>query len=161
MAKELYGLHADRMTVAAAAIPMHTPQEALDELDFAVGKLGMKAVVLGTCIRRPIAAAAERDPELSSFATWIDVLGIGSDYDYDPVWRKCTQLKVAVTTHSISMGWGARTSPQSYIYNHIGQFAAAGEAFCKAIVIGGVVHRFPELTFAFLEGGVGWATSSL
>src|SRR5207237_1919314 len=28
----------------------------------------------------------------------------------------------------------------------------------KAIFVGGVTRRFPELNFAFLEGGVGWAT---
>jgi hypothetical protein len=47
----------------------------------------------------------------------------------------------------------------NYVYNHIGHFAAANEAFCKALVIGGVVQRFPGLRFAFLEGGVGWACS--
>ena len=28
---------------------------------------------------------------------------------------------------------------------------------CKALFFGGVTRRFPELNFAFLEGGVGWA----
>jgi hypothetical protein len=43
------------------------------------------------------------------------------------------------------------------VYNHIGHFAAAGEAVCKALFLGGVTRRFPKLKFAFLEGGVGWA----
>ncbi len=29
----------------------------------------------------------------------------------------------------------------------------------KALFLGGVTRRFPELNFAFLEGGVGWACS--
>src|SRR5260370_6204538 len=29
----------------------------------------------------------------------------------------------------------------------------------KAICFGGVTRRFPELNFAFLEGGAGWACS--
>jgi len=33
----------------------------------------------------------------------------------------------------------------------------AGEAVCKALFLGGVTRRFPNLNFAFLEGGVGWA----
>jgi hypothetical protein len=45
-----------------------------------------------------------------------------------------------------------------YIYNHVGSFAAAGEAFAKAVILGGVTRRFPKLNFAFLEGGVGWAS---
>ena len=158
MCADLYGPHADRMTVAAL-IPMNTPEEALDELEYAVKTLKMKAVVLGTCIRRPIAEVARKAPELAPFATWMDVIGHGSDYDYDPVWKKCVELKVAATTHTHLVGWGARTSPDNWVYNHIGHFGASGEAFCKALVIGGVVQRFPTLQFAFLEGGVGWACS--
>jgi hypothetical protein len=40
----------------------------------------------------------------------------------------------------------------------VGSFAAAGEAFAKALVLGGVTQRFPTLNFAFLEGGVAWAS---
>ena len=50
-----------------------------------------------------------------------------------------------------------RLSPTNFVYNHIGHFAAAGHAVAKAIFLGGVTRRFPELNFAFLEGGVGWA----
>jgi hypothetical protein len=55
------------------------------------------------------------------------------------------------------MGWGSRNSISSYVHNHIGNFAAAGEAICRALVLGGVASRHPTLRFAFLEGGVGWA----
>ena len=51
----------------------------------------------------------------------------------------------------------AQLSPTNFTYNHIGHFAAAGHATAKAIFLGGVTRRFPELRFAFLEGGVGWA----
>src|SRR5215210_5239347 len=33
---------------------------------------------------------------------------------------------------------------------------AAGHAVAKGLFLGGVTRRFPELRFAFLEGGVGW-----
>jgi len=158
MSNDLYGPHSDRMT-AVADIPMHTPQEAIDELEHAVNVLGMKAVVLGTCIRRPISEVARRAPELASYATWMDVIGLSSDFDYDPVWKKCVDLKVAVTAHTSLVGWGARALPDNFVYNHIGHFGQAGEAFCKALVIGGVVQRFPGLKFAFLEGGAAWACS--
>jgi hypothetical protein len=55
------------------------------------------------------------------------------------------------------MGWGSRRSISSYMYNHIGSFAASMDAFCKALFLGGVTRRFPELAFGLLEGGVGWA----
>ena len=63
------------------------------------------------------------------------------------------------TFHSTGMGWGSRTSPTSYVANHVGSFGAAGEALCRSLVLGGVMHRFPELRFAFLEGGVTWAAT--
>ena len=50
-----------------------------------------------------------------------------------------------------------RNSPSNFCYNHIGHFASAGHAVAKALFFGGVTRRFPDLNFAFLEGGVGWA----
>ena len=143
----------------SAVIPMNTPEEALDELEHAVVKLGMKTVTIGTCVRRPIPKVAQDWPEaaapLQPGSTML--LGIGSDYDYDPVWKRCVELRVPVAAHTGSVGWGARNQTNNYVYNHVGHFAAASEAFCKALILGGVVQRFPTLRFAFWEGGVGWA----
>jgi hypothetical protein len=55
------------------------------------------------------------------------------------------------------MGTQWRESVWSFTYNHIGHFANASHAFAKALILGGVTHRFPQLRFAMLEGGVGWA----
>ena len=49
------------------------------------------------------------------------------------------------------MGWGSRRSVSSYMYNHMGSFAASMDAFCKALFMGGVTRRFPELSFGLLE----------
>src|SRR5262249_18319576 len=94
-------------------------------------------------------------------AKWTDTLGHDSLYDYDPVWEACDRLGVAATFHSAGMGWGSRTSTQSYVYNHIGNFAAAGEASARSLFLGGVPRRFPNLRFAFQEGGVAWACNLL
>ncbi len=107
---------------------------------------------------RKVPAAAVNDPDTARFAVWYDVLGIDSDYDYDPVWAKCAELGIAPTFHSASLNQGLRLSPTNFCYSHIGHFAAAGHATAKAIFLGGVTRRFPELRFAFLEGGVGWAS---
>jgi predicted TIM-barrel fold metal-dependent hydrolase len=157
MLSELFGSHADRMT-PAAVIPMTTPEEAIEELEFAVGELGMKAAMTTAYVPRQVPKIAREAPELASYAQWIDPLALGSPFDYDPLWAKCMELKVAPTAHSTGF-FGARTTTINYVYNHIGNFGAAGEAFCKALIIGGVTRRFPDLKFAFLEGGVGWACS--
>ena len=151
-----FGKYADRLT-PSAVIPMHTPDEAIEELEYVVKQLGMKVVMLGSLIRRDIPAALEVHPGATKFAAYRDVLGLDSHYDYDPVWAKCVELKVAPSFHSGGRGFAMRVSPSNFTYNHIGHFAAANEAVCKALFLGGVTRRFPQLKFAFLEGGVGWA----
>jgi predicted TIM-barrel fold metal-dependent hydrolase len=147
-----FGEFRDRMT-PVATIPMHTPAEALEELQWAVGTMGFRAVVMPSFVRRPIPLA---NSEAGRAAQWLDTFCLDSEYDYDPVWARCVELKVAPTFHSLSMGIGFRSSISNYMYNHIGHFAASGEALCKALFMGGVTRRFPTLKFAFLEGGVGW-----
>ena len=160
MNADLFGAHADRLAVPAI-IPTYTPAEALAELDFAVGELGLKTTMMSGSIRRPIPDAAARAPQLSSadLGYWLDPLALDSAYDYDPVWQRCVDLKVAVTDHAGSQGWVNRASISNYMYNHIGHFAASSELFCKALFMGGVTRRFPTLKFAFLECGVAWAST--
>ena len=85
-------------------------------------------------------------------------IGHDSLYGYDPVWRRCEELGVAPTFHAPALGWGTHTSTKSFMFNHLGHFAQAGEASCGAIVMGAVATCFPNLRFAF-EGGVSWACS--
>src|SRR5271163_1966888 len=153
---EFFGEFSDRMT-PAAVIPMHTPEEACAELEYVVKELGLKVVMMASMVRRQIPAVADKTPDAARFATWFDMLGLDSEYNYDPVWAKCVELGISPTFHSGSRGIGLRNSPTNFVYNHIGHFAAASEAVCKAIFLGGVTRRFPQLKMGFLEGGVGWA----
>lgn len=161
-AAEYFAPYARRMT-PAAVIPMYTPDEALAELDHAVGRLGMKVTMFGSMCPRPVPSLVERGSDAAGEVVWLDVLGLDSDYDYDPVWQRCVDLGVAPSFHASGRGkgFGLRASPSNFVYNHIGHFAAANEAVCKALVLGGVTRRFPDLHFAFLEGGVGWACQLL
>jgi hypothetical protein len=43
------------------------------------------------------------------------------------------------------------------MYNQVGGFGEGGETLCKSLFMGGVTRRFPDLHFAFLEGGMAWA----
>jgi predicted TIM-barrel fold metal-dependent hydrolase len=147
-----------RMT-PAAVIPMHTPAEACDELEYCVRELGLRTVMMASYVKRPIPYVVKHHPEAAKYTYWMDTFGIDSEYDYDPVWARCRELGVSPTFHSVGYGWGARRSISNYIYNHIGNFAASGEALCKSLLLGGVPKRFPEVKFAFLEGGVAWARS--
>ncbi len=144
--------------IPAAIIPMYTPEEAIEELEFAVTQLGYKVVMVGGLMRRRVPELEEEQPDASKLVEWCDVIGLDSPYDYDPVWRKCLELRVAPSFHNGARSILLRNSPSNFCYNHIGHFASAGEAVAKAIFLGGVTRRFPGLNFAFLEGGVGWAS---
>lgn len=160
-AADYFSDHVDRMT-PAAVIPMHTPEEAVEELEH-VRELGLKAVMFGSMMRRPLDTLSERAPEIAHEHPWLDVIGLDSPHDYDPVWKRCVELGFSPTFHSSGRGpgFGLRNVPSNFVYNHIGHFAAASEAVCKALLLGGVPHRFPSLKFGFLEGGAGWACQLL
>jgi predicted TIM-barrel fold metal-dependent hydrolase len=145
---ELYREFARRLR-PVAVIPTHTPAEALAELEFVAGALDAKTVLLNGIVHRP----------LETGGTKLDTLALDSEHDYEPLWRRLVELRVAPCFHASGQGWGSRRSPSSYVYNHIGSFAAAGEAICKSLFLGGVTRRHPELCFALMEGGVGWACS--
>jgi predicted TIM-barrel fold metal-dependent hydrolase len=171
---EVYRPYADRMT-PAAHIPMHTPEEAIAELEHAVGELGFKAIMINGLVHRPISPADQQAGQGSASAlpqggskppppNWgsgsgerLDCLGLDSAYDYDPFWRRCVELRVVPASHTPGMGWGSRRSVSNYMANHVGSFGASMEAQCRSLFFGGVTRRFPELAFGLLEGGVSWA----
>ncbi|MBF2047101.1 MAG: amidohydrolase family protein [Elainella sp. C42_A2020_010] len=157
---DLYRKYSDRLTVVAG-ITLTTPQEGIEELEFAVNTLGLKVINIPGGVKRPIKAIAEKYPleqfpEIAKYASYIDFYGLDSEYDYDPFWGKVVELGVPVTTHYGSQGWTGRSSISNYMNNHIGHFADGSQAFAKALFFGGVTRRFPQLRVAMLEGGADW-----
>src|SRR5262249_37313532 len=70
---EAFRDHADTLT-PVGIIPMHTPEEAIAELEFATSRLGLKAFMFGGPIARPV-------PGLDAptrVARWFDTLAIDS-----------------------------------------------------------------------------------
>jgi predicted TIM-barrel fold metal-dependent hydrolase len=157
-----YRPYADRLT-PVAGIPMHTPQEAIEELEFAVKTLGLKVANIPGGVRRPIPSIAEQypreqHPEIARHVGYIDFYGIDSPHDYDPFWAKAVELGVPLTTHYGSQGWTGRHSISNYMFNHVGHFADGSQAFAKALFFGGVTRRFPGLRVGLLEGGADWGS---
>jgi len=157
---DLFRKYSDRLTVVAG-IPLNTPEEGIEELEFAVHKLGAKTINIAGSVRRPIRALAEKYPaaehrDLQKYITYQDFYGLDSEYDYDPFWAKVVELGVPLLTHYGSQGWTGRSSISNYMNNHIGHFADGSEAFAKALFFGGVTRRFPQLRVGMLEGGADW-----
>ncbi len=162
MNSEICGPYRDRLA-PAAAIPMHTPEEALEELDFAHAQ-GFKVAMIPPGVARPIPSLERSHPEAFPAAAYFDCYGLDSFYDYDPVWRKFEEVGFAVTSHGgvglryLPLG---RRSPSNYMFNHIGGHAYQQGELCRSLVFGGVPARFPNLAFGFLECGAGWAVDLL
>jgi predicted TIM-barrel fold metal-dependent hydrolase len=155
---ETFAPLSDRL-VPVAAIPMHSPEEAVNELEYSVKQLGFKAVVLAGFVQRPFEALAGKDPELSRYAFWLDQFGVDSAFDYDPVWETAERLGVSIAFHSGFIGMTPYRSISSYVFNHLSMLAEGQQSLAKSLFLGGVTSRFPAMNFAFLEGGVAWATA--
>jgi hypothetical protein len=155
MTADMFGPYAQRFA-PVATIPARTPDAALEELDYAVRERGFKAIMLRGNPERPIPGAAEgTDPQKAAW--YVDTIALDSPYDYEPFWKRCVELGVAVTQHSGSSRWPDRASISNFTFNHVGHFAEANHAFAKSVFLGGVVRRHPRLNFGFMEGGVSWA----
>lgn len=151
--RALNTFHADifrehrRSLTPAMVIPLHDPQEGIRELEFVVGELGMKVALIPGYVERPLPGGG----------TWLDHFAIDSAHDYDPFWRAVLDRRVALACHQA--GISRSVAPSSFVYGHIGHFVTGQLGLAKALVLGGVTHRFPQLRIAFLEGGVGWGLS--
>jgi predicted TIM-barrel fold metal-dependent hydrolase len=162
MNAHICGQFRDRIA-PAAAIPMHTPDEAISELEQAA-RLGLKVAMIPPGVARPIPALENDAPRAFPYAAYFDNYGLDSAYDYDPLWRKFVELKFAITSHGgvglryLPLG---RRSPSNYMFNHIGGHAYQQGELCRSLVFGGVPMRFPDLAFGFLECGAGWAVDLL
>jgi hypothetical protein len=156
MTADMFAPYAERFA-PVAIVPTHTPEEALEELEYAVGQRGYKAIMLRGNQERAIPSAAKEINDRQKAAWYIDTIALDSPYDYEPLWRRCVELGVAVTQHSGSGRWQDRASISNFTYNHVGHFAESNHAFARGVFLGGLARRYPSLNFGFMEGGVSWA----
>ena len=123
------------------------PEEAIAELEYAAGELGLKGFLFGGLVcdrswsrdRRPrrVLGRRPRPRQRLRLRPALAPLRRAGRLPHLPLHRD---------------GFGSRTSPTSYVANHIGNFAAGGEAVCRSLFFGGAMSRFPELRVG-LPGG--------
>jgi predicted TIM-barrel fold metal-dependent hydrolase len=87
MTADMFAPYAARFA-PVAIIPSHTPDEALDELEYAVRQRGFKAVMLRGNQERTIPAAAEGIDERGRAEWYCDTIALDSPYDYEPFWQR-------------------------------------------------------------------------
>jgi aminocarboxymuconate-semialdehyde decarboxylase len=122
--------HADRFA-AMAAVPMHEPKLAAEELRRAVRELGMVGVEIGT---------STTDDELD-------------DESLTPFWSEAEHLDVAVLVHPYSsLGLGADRLQRYFLSNSVSN-PAEGTAAASYLIFGGVLERHPALRVCLTHGG--------
>ena len=150
----------DRIRVAGV-IPMHTPDEAVAELEHC-HRLGIGVAGFPHGVMRRVAEPLARTVAFAwpGSTHWLDTYGLDSAYDYDPVWQRCRELRLPVTFHGgLAFDNRHMQSPSNFVWNHLGLHASMMFQVARSLVLGGVTHRFADLSFAFLECGVAWAAS--
>src|SRR6185503_15702683 len=80
MNADLFKPYRHRIT-PAAVVPVHTPQEAIEEATYAIRELGLKVVMIANHVRRPVPAFMREGAPLNEVRTYVDSLGFESAYD--------------------------------------------------------------------------------
>ena len=154
---DTYGPYSAQLT-PAALIPLHNPEEGIEEMEFAVRELGLKVAMIAGHVRRPIRQVQREHPgAVAQYGSWYDVFGEDSEHDYDPFWAKSIELGMPLATHTGGFGFTNNSNINNFMQNHLGHFANAGNLLCKSLFFSGVTRRFPKMRMAFLECGAGWA----
>lgn len=159
MAADLFKPFSDRI-IPAACICLDNPGEAIEQLEHA-RSLGLKLMMANGTTVRQVNADAGDQRGAGNGRIYLDAYGLDSPFDYDGVWKKCVELKVAMTFHTGARGWPDHSSPTNFVSNHLGHFAQSHHLTARSLFLGGVTQRFPGLNFGFLEGGAGWACNLL
>ena len=120
--------------------------------------IGESVGVSGYVNYQPIPKLQREHGTLSPAVYRLDHFGLDSDFDYDPFWQACVDLRFAPAVHSSVQYHDLSRSTSSYVFNHVNGIAKCHEALAKSLFLGGVTHRFPALRIGFLEGGVAWAS---
>lgn len=142
----------DRL-VGVGYVPMQDIDESIAMLR-AFARRGLKAVNIPAFPMAPVASLNGGDAQMRALTGDVNSDRSYADPEYDPFWRACCDLGMAVTIH---LG-GRRvrfTEPKFFLSDLLMSKFGMGEPIA-IMIFGGVFQRFPELKLASVESGVGW-----
>jgi aminocarboxymuconate-semialdehyde decarboxylase len=125
---ELCAQHPDRL-LGMGTVAMQHPELSIEQLDYAVNKLGLKGV------------------EISSQIGGLEI----ADPKFERFWARCEQLGCVVFLHPLGTTLGDRVRPY-YLSNHLGQPLEHAVALSH-MIFGGVLDRYPGLKLFAAHGG--------
>jgi aminocarboxymuconate-semialdehyde decarboxylase len=125
---EQVGRHPDRL-LGMGSVALQHPELSIEQLDYAVGQLGLKGV------------------EVSSLVSG-EELGSAK---FERFWARAEQLGCVVFLHPLGTTLGERTRP-FYLSNHLGQPLEHTVALSH-LIFGGVLDRYPGVKLFAGHGG--------
>ena len=114
---------------SAAAVPLQDARAAAAELEYAVTQLGARAVQIGASVE----------------GKTLDVPSL------DPCWEMVGGLDVPIVIHPVDVG-GVPHDKRFFMHITYGNPAATTSA-AAALILSGVLERFPQLRFLLVHGG--------
>jgi aminocarboxymuconate-semialdehyde decarboxylase len=112
-----------------ATLPMQAPKAAADELERAIGKLGLKGMQIGS-----------------------NIMGKNLDEpEFEPVWQVANAHNAFCMVHPANVAGHDRLKSY-YLRNLIGNPLDTTIA-AASLVFGGVIERFPNIRFFMVHGG--------
>jgi predicted TIM-barrel fold metal-dependent hydrolase len=143
--------YADRLH-PVAVLPLQDPGEAVAELRRCVLQLDMPAAMIPPNLPVPHPAATDRFPE-------IRVPKSLSHPDFEPLYRECERLDVALGIHGapgMQLAGGTSDQLDSFTLLHVFANRSMQQMALAKLIFDGVMEAFPSLRFGFLEAGAGW-----
>jgi predicted TIM-barrel fold metal-dependent hydrolase len=132
---------ADRRRLrASAVVPQLDVAAAMREAEYAIGALGLSAVMLRP---NPIGGRTLDDPT------------------FDPLWSLIEELDVPVVLHegtTMNVPQAGLDRYDNYMFLHVITHPHEHQMACLSLICGQVLQRHPKLRVAFVESGCGWVS---
>lgn len=125
---QLVAQHPDRL-LGFGSIALQHPQLAVEQLEYAVRKLGLRGV------------------EVSSTVNGLEL----ADPKFNPVWARAEELGCVVFLHPLGTSLGERVN-KHYLSNTLGQPLETAMAL-SCLIFGGTLDRYPGLKIVAAHGG--------
>jgi predicted TIM-barrel fold metal-dependent hydrolase len=150
---EDWGLATDDRMFAAPYLCLLDPDQALDEVDWAIGNGARVIVMRAGPVMHPSGGRSPADPV------------------YDPFWAAVDRAGITVAYHSGEAGygryvvdWGESSEFEAFRRTPLYGILTADRPISDtmaALVCGGVFERFPRVRVATIESGSGWVKGLL
>jgi len=143
--------HADRLH-PVAILPLQDPQEAVSEMRRCVEELGMVSACVPPNLPQRHPDAPDRFPD-------IRVPKHLSHPDFHGIYAAAQDLGVSISVHGapgMQLAGGTSDCLTTFTLVHVFANRAMQQMAVAQLIFDGVLEKFPDLRFGFLEAGAGW-----